>query len=465
MARRHYGWCAISVSAQPDSATRMETLVTFMDHDRGENSAQAVTLYNRVAARIREDIVGQGLAAHDKIPAEVTLAERLGVSRGTVIKALDTLVREGIIYRRRPHGTFVAPPAGPAAHAPAAASAGADAPSNARGGLPVVGLIVPYLPESFVGSIVLGAETVMRAAGYGLIFAHSENDQALERYHIDQMRRADAAGILILPGNHPVRREGGRLVSATAGGGARAEKLLALQRDGVPFVLIDRYVPEVDCDDVVSDDRTAGYAATQHLIGLGRRRISFISIAPRVTSTAERYEGYLQCLRDHGLPVDEALALHRLRQTNPSSMPAGIPLPGVGDADRALLRDYLRRSARPDAVVTSNDYVALRVLQAAEDVALRIPEDVALACCGGGDIGAHARVPLTSILQPAVDLGRHAAHVLLDRVAGRSSIVQHVVLPVSLVVGRRGGAPPRETPVALPWGARREGLGALSAEA
>ncbi len=413
-----------------------------MSQDHGDDGAQPRTLYGRIAARLRADIVQQRLPAHSKIPAEVTLAERYEVSRGTIIKALDVLVQQGVVYRRRPQGTFVA------SDTTEGTTENARPAPRPQSHPPVIGMIVPYLPESFVGSIVLGVETVTRAAGYGLIFAHSESDWALEQYHVNQMLRGEAAGILIFPGNHAVKWHDGHLTSATEG--ARAEMLRGLQRDAIPFVLIDRYVPEIDCDYVVSDDQMAGYAATQHLVDLGHRRISFISTAPQVTSTAHRCAGYRRCLHEHDLPVDETLVLHRLRQTSPVSMPAGLPLLSVGHADRALLGSFLRDGDRPHAIVASNDYVALRVLQAADDAGLRVPDDVAVVCCGGGDIGAHARIPLTSIVQPAVDLGRQAAHILLDRIAGRSSVIRRTVLPVSMVVRRSCGAATRETPSALP---------------
>ena len=89
-------------------------------------------------------------------------------------------------------------------------------------------------------------------------------------------------------------------------------------------------------------------------------------------------------------------------------------------------------------------------LEAIEDLAaMRVTADLAIVCCGGGDVGAHARVPLTSIAQPASDLGRQAAHVLLDRIAGRSSVVRHLTLPVSLVVRRSCGAGARPVPLAI----------------
>jgi LacI family transcriptional regulator len=92
----------------------------------------------------------------------------------------------------------------------------------------------------------------------------------------------------------------------------------------------------------------------------------------------------------------------------------------------------------------------LHVLHAAEDVALDVPGDLAIVSCGGADISTHARVPLTSIRQPAADLGQQAAHLLLDRITGRSSAARHVVVPVSLVVRRSCGARPRRAPLAAP---------------
>lgn len=410
-----------------------------MPHDRDQEQGQSPSLHRQVVAGIREQIAQCGLSAHAKLASEVALAKQFGVSRGTVTKALDTLVRQGVLYRRRPQGTFIAETL-PATGADSAVLA-TDA---AR---PVVGLVIPFLPDGFVGSIILGVETVTRAAGYGLIFAHSENDWALERYHLEQLCRSRAAGILIFPADFAVEHRAGHLVSL--GNTERIAALRGLQQTGMPMVLIDRYVPEIECDFVVSDDTTAGYAATQHLIALGHRRLGFISITPQVSSTVGRYAGFRHCLEQYDLPLDERSVLHALRQSSPSSMPGGSPLPGSGSHDRALLLDYLQRPERPTALVVANDYIALRVLQVAENLGLDVPDDLAIVCCGGGDIGAHARVPLTSIAQPASDLGRQAAHVLLDRIAGRSSVVRRLTLPVSLVVRRSCGAGARPVPLAI----------------
>jgi LacI family transcriptional regulator len=198
------------------------------------------------------------------------------------------------------------------------------------------------------------------------------------------------------------------------------------------------------------DDSAAGYAATQHLIALGHQRIGFVSDNAQVTSTADRYAGYVQCLQEHGLPVEESLVVQESRRLGVHRVVGSAQTPTDASGDRAALHAFLQRPDRPTAVVTTNEYVGLHVLHAAEDVALDMLGDLAIVSCGGADISTHARVPLTSIRQPAADLGRQAAHLLLDRITGRSSAARRVVVPVSLVVRRSCGARPRRAPLAAP---------------
>jgi DNA-binding LacI/PurR family transcriptional regulator len=109
--------------------------------------------------------------------------------------------------------------------------------------------------------------------------------------------------------------------------------------------------------------------------------------------------------------------------------------------DAARLQAYLRSTDRPTAVVTTNDYVALRLISAAESAGVHVPHDLAVTSCGwGGTMGAHARVPLTSVVQPLLEIGRQATHVLLDRMAGRTSKTRQITLPVSLIVRESCGA-------------------------
>jgi DNA-binding LacI/PurR family transcriptional regulator len=401
--------------------------------EREDNSGR-MPLYLQIAARLLQEIEGQGWDAHAKLPSEVDLAERFRVSRGTVTKALDTLVDRRLLYRRRPRGTFVSPPPDP----PRSDSV----PGQGHAGLigVVVGGITEALLDSVHGSILFGVQTVGRAAGFGIMLAMAENDVAMERYYIEDLCERGVEGLIVFPGSHPVASDHGRLESV--GDDARSDVLRWMQERGTPFVLVDRWVPSVHCDWVVSDDEAAGRMATDHLIGLGHRRIGFLTTKPYVTGIANRLIGYSLSMQAHGLAVDNDLICHVHELSREGHMRERLQ-------DSAGLQGFLRTSKRPTAFIVSNDYVAARLTFDAEAVGLRVPDDLAIVSCGwGGSLGAYARVPLTTIAQPLVEVGRQATHVLLDRMAGRSSLIRHMSLPVSLVVRESCGARKRATALA-----------------
>lgn len=402
--------------------------------NKGERP-QSLHLY--IAEQLRLYIVQEGLTPNTRIPSEVTLAAQYQVSRGTIMKALEILVQEGICYRRRPQGTFVA--SVPQQHTSAYEGPIVQPQSilSQQQNPPTIALALPYLSSTFLSSILLGVEMVTRIAGYALNFAYAEFDWALEQYHLQQFLRQGVAGIILYPGDHAVEWQQDHFVSTEKTG--RVEMLQQLQRQGMPFVLLDRYVPEIDCDYVVCDNNNAGYITTEHLVALGHQRIGFISIMPPITASIERRVGYVRCLQVHALSVHEEDTLQSLRWSFFTSA-EGFRLPGIDQAGFEAVCQYLRRKDRPDAVVVLNDTVAWCVIRAAQEVGLRVPEDLAIACCGGGNPEVYGRISLTSIAQPSADIGQQGAYLLLDRITKRSSSTRHITLPVNLIARESSGA-------------------------
>jgi DNA-binding transcriptional regulator YhcF (GntR family) len=163
---------------------------------RTDKQERPPLFHEYIAEQLRQYIVREGLTPHKKIPSEVALAAQYQVSRGTIMKAIEMLVQEGICYRLRPQGTFVA--SVPQNRTPAHENTIVQAQSlpQQQQSLPTIGLMLPYLSSTFLSSILLSVETVTRIAGYALSFAYSEFDWALEQYHIQQFLRQGVAGIL-----------------------------------------------------------------------------------------------------------------------------------------------------------------------------------------------------------------------------------------------------------------------------
>ncbi len=415
----------------------------------------ALPLHRRIAQSIQQNIIQQNLTAHTKIPSELNLAKQYGVSHGTITKALEALVRSGILYRRRPQGTFVADGSVPY-QASNQEVHGQDQDESVRqemqGKPPLVGIIVPHLGSDFLAGIVLGAEMMTRSFGYGLSFAYAEDDWALERYHIEQFLRQGVAGVILYPGEHAVEEHNGRFVSVPRRQGEqeRIEVLRKVQQHNMPFVLIDRYVPEVECNYVVSDDFNAGYASTQHLIKLGHRRIGFVTVSYSLTSSGGRYAGYKKCLSNHSLPYDERLVLQTLESAIPPSDIAQALVESFYLEDRARIAAYLQEPGRPTAVVAMNDFVAVQIMRTAEEIQVIVPDDLAVVCAGGSNIGAFLPVPLTCITQPVNEIGQQSAYILLNIIAQRFSGIRQITLPVSLVIRKSSGADTSRIPEVLP---------------
>ena len=412
--------------------------------DQTNKPARPQSLHQYIAEQLRSYIAQEGLGPHTKIPSEVTLATRYQVSRGTIMKALEILVKEGICYRLRPQGTFVA--ANPPEHVPVERNV-IERPQSilSQQNPPTIALVLPYLSSAYLSKILLGVEMVTRIAGYALNFAYSEFDWALEQYHLQQFLRQGVAGIILYPGDHAVTWRQDHFVTTETM--ERVEMLRHLQQQGMPFVLLDRYVPEIDCDYVVCDNRASGYVATQHLIALGHQRVGFISISPPITASIERHMGYVHSVQEHRLPVYEEDTLQSLCWSF-STSPDGFRLPGIDQAGFEAVCAYLRRKERPDAVVVLNDTVAWCVIRAAQEVGLRVPDDLAVACCGGGNPEVYGRISLTSIVQPSTEMGQQGAYLLLDRITKRSSSPRHIKLPVSLIARESSEASGNSSPSA-----------------
>lgn len=270
-------------------------------------------------------------------------------------------------------------------------------------------LIVPDVTNPFFTLIVRGAEDVARRADYRMILCDTRADLTIEREAIEEMIAHRVEGIAIAPVSDRSRSH-----------------LRRLAKYGVPFVLIDRTVPGVDCDVVVGDSAGGARRLVEHLIELGHRRVGFIVESDEVSTARDRREGYEQALRAAGLPVDPSLIVR-------STVDPGGGYDGM--------RRLLELEQPPSAVFTVNNLVALGAIEAVRAHGLEVPDDIALVCFDDIEYASRLYPFLTVMAQPAETLGALGTQLLLDRVEGRAG--DHgrvVVLPAQFVVRRSCGA-------------------------
>jgi DNA-binding LacI/PurR family transcriptional regulator len=376
--------------------------------NRDEESSELLTesgepLHAQIAARVREDVRNGLYRPGQRLPAEVDLARELGVSRGTVRHALRVLLSDGVIHTVAGRGSFV--------------------PEGAmRRSAGLIGMILPSVVRARNPELISGAEETLRMAGYSLVLGISGDDRWLENEQIQRMVAQGASGLIVY----------------AIDGSLDVPALRRLVDRGFPLVLVDRYFPDLAVDCVTMDNISGAFQAVEHLAQLGYRRIGYIGTDNLATSSIfERMAGYRWALEQFGMRLDPALMCTEVRR-----LLAWPPRePDKERHNRHVLRAFLDSPDRPEAVFVCNDYVAFEVVQVAEEMRLRIPEDLALVGFDNVTYTDYFGVPLTTVEQPRHEIGATAATLLLDRIAGRRTRLGRVTVASKLIVRRSTGEP------------------------
>lgn len=272
-----------------------------------------------------------------------------------------------------------------------------------------IGVIVPEIRNTFFSTVISGIEEVSYEAGFTIMVCQS-ND-TLEREIINT--RALAAN-----------RVAGMLVSISQET-TDFEHLRTVMRQGIPLVLFDRIAEELEVSKVIVDDFEGSYNAVSYLIKRGRKRIAHLGGTSTLYVSRKRREGYEAALRDHGLPV--------IKQYIVSS--------GYHEEDgRTGAAKLLAQPERPDAVFAINDPVALGAFVYLQDRGIIIPNEIALVGFSNNPNATLVRPQLTTVNQPAFEIGQTAASLLLQKLGSSADKIKQetVILETKLIV--RGSA-------------------------
>ncbi|HLW02344.1 MAG TPA: LacI family DNA-binding transcriptional regulator [Ktedonobacterales bacterium] len=184
-----------------------------------------------------------------------------------------------------------------------------------------------------------------------------------------------------------------------------ADQLEAVHEHGLPVVLIDDQGAHPNIPWVGTDNRYGAYLAVKHLLGLGHRRIGHIR--GLYACSEERYQGYCDALREAGIAPDPALVLQ------------GDFAPASG---QACARAFFAMPERPTALFVGNDQMAYGVLAVAQQLGVRIPDEVAVVGFDDIPLSAYIRPALTTVHQPFFEMGQRAARLLLSLVESAPSL-------------------------------------------
>ena len=270
----------------------------------------------------------------------------------------------------------------------------------AGGRYQVVGLLVPDLDTSYIGEIVRGIDEALAAVAYDLMLYTTHRRKTREAAFAASLTRGMTDGLLLVLPSNP---------------GAYLD---SIRRRGFPFVLIDHGGVGGTGPSVGATNRQGAYQATSHLIGLGHRRIGFITGILELGCATDRLAGYRAALADHGLAFDAAL----VREGN-FHEPLGYE----------RTRELLATPDPPTAIFASNDLSAFGAMDAIRDAGRRVPDDVSVIGFDDIPTAPFTHPPLTTIRQPLHEMGSLATTMLLEMIDDPNRPVERIDLPTVLV--------------------------------
>lgn len=266
-----------------------------------------------------------------------------------------------------------------------------------------VGLIVLDGGNPFFTDVARGAEDAAMDSGLAVLIGNSDESTDRERTYVDLFEERRVAGLLISPAGDDLSR------------------LARLRDQGTAVVLVDRRADDEHFASVSVDDIAGGRIAVEHLAAIGRTHIAFVGGPFGIRQVADRHAGALAAAQAAGIRL-EAL---------PTTSLSVLEGRRIGEAIQAR-----PAAERPDAVFAANDLLAVGLEQAfIMRGTIAVPEQIAIVGYDDIAFAESAVVPLTSVRQPAQDLGRRAIELLTKQVEqGQDIDLEHVEFTPELVV-------------------------------
>jgi LacI family transcriptional regulator len=321
------------------------------------------------------------------------VAERAGVSVGTVSNALN---RPEIVADKTLASIQAAmDDLGFVRNAAARQLTGASSPA--------IGLVVLDIDNPFFTEVYRGVETAANEVGYLVMVCGFAGDPAHERRQLRLLEEQRVAGILatrVSKGNSRVYGQ--------------------MRKRGMPVVMLDRRSARKDQCSVSVDDVAGGRLAGEHLCGIGHRRLALVNGPHDWSQCADRRSGFLAAVDDAGAQLLAGADVEVEKMT-------------IG-AGEAAVEDILDAKDKPSAIFCTNDLLALGVEHALIAAGYRVPEDFAIVGYDDVAFATMAFVPITSVRQPAYELGLRAAQQLLSEATDQKHKHEQIVFPPELVI-------------------------------
>lgn len=269
----------------------------------------------------------------------------------------------------------------------------------------LIGIIVPTINRNFFSSIVRGIEEYANARDYKVMISQSYDDYKKEIETIDALLDARVDGIMVSLGKNTHSF-------------AHFESVI---QKGIPLVFFDRTTDELEVNQVVIDDYSSAYQATNHLIQQGYRHIAHFTSHIKIKIYLERLRGYTQALLDNGIQFDEKMVIASNMQL---------------DGGRKSARLLLDQGFGFDAIFSASDYAIVGALQELKKNNVKIPQEVGLIGFSNEPFTEFTEPALSTVDQKAISIGENSAALFFEMINGdpKPKPILKKILEANLVI-------------------------------
>lgn len=248
-----------------------------------------------------------------------------------------------------------------------------------------IGIVVPEFLNSFFPEAIIGAQEILFEKGYQVLITQSNENFETELINIKALEDSMVDGIIISQSSET----------------KNVDYYQNMIKSGFPIVFFNRVCDEITCSKILFNDYKWAFFATEHLIDQGYRNIYHLKGEESLSLTKDRMRGFI-----------DAHAKHKLTLSKEQIIPTGFDI-----EDGQRVADVIINIGRiPDAIFAANDTAAIGAMQVFKKRGFKIPEDIAFVGFTESKMGTIIDPPLTSVLQPAIEIGREAARILIEQI-------------------------------------------------
>lgn len=272
-----------------------------------------------------------------------------------------------------------------------------------------IGVVLPDITKIFFPNVLKGIETAAKKAGYRVNFLSSNFDFVTEQESVEYLKASYVDGIIIdsCCKAEYLAQWAGELAEENSG-------------ERFPVVSMEQIMDSSKISSVLVDYEKLSKAAASHLIEQGKRNILYIKVGKELVHGQERYQGYLDALKENEIPFRSEFVLE-----------ADFSALSAYDATKAALK----RNLRFDAIQTLNDQMAIGALKALKEAAIAVPGQVAIAGCDNIFASTLVSPQITTIDLPKYELGYTAFEELKRLMDGEGKAAPRaIILEAKLVV-------------------------------